>query len=165
MSSWSLGRKVWLAFFRFASCPLANLRIHEMKKRRDLTRAPQLQIVAVFPSSPERIAAHVGRQHAPFPLVSDAREVLYLLYGVHAGVAGLSGPDVGLRSVQAAALGFSDGPTDGTITRLPGDFLLDEEGVVRHIHNGDDVADGIPFERVVEFLRSGTQLPEVAAQP
>ena len=149
-----LGRKVWLAFFRFASCPLANLRIHEIGKRRDLS-ADGVQIVAVFPSPRERIAAHVGKQNLPFPLVSDPHERLYMLYGLRASVAGLIGRDVGLRTVQAAALGFLPGPTDGTITRLPGDFLIDEEGIVRHVHNGDDVADHIPFERVLEFTGGG----------
>lgn len=148
------GRKVWLAFFRFASCPLANLRVHEISKRHDLS-ANGIQIVAVFPSPRERIAAHVGKQNLPFPLVSDPHERLYMLYGLRASVAGLIGRDVGLRTVQAAALGFLPGPTDGTITRLPGDFLIDEEGIVRHVHNGDDVADHIPFERVLEFIGNG----------
>lgn len=145
------GRRLWLAFFRFASCPLANLRIHEISKRHDLS-ADKLQIVAVFPSSRERIAAHVGKQDPPFPLVSDPREELYMLYGLRASVAGLVGRDVGLRTVQAAALGFLPGPTDGTITRLPGDFLIDQGGVVRHVYSGEDVADHIPFERVLEFI-------------
>ena len=147
------GRKVWLAFFRFASCPLANLRVHEITKRPDLWHG--LQVVAVFPSPRERIAAHVGVQNPPFPLVSDPHERLYLQYGLRASVAGLIGRDVGLRTVQAAALGFLPGPTDGTITRLPGDFLIDEGGVVRHVHNGEDVADSIPFDRVVEFIGNG----------
>ncbi|HLF95374.1 MAG TPA: redoxin domain-containing protein [Planctomycetota bacterium] len=150
-----LGRKLWLAFFRFATCPLANLRVHEICKRHDLS-ADGLQIVAVFPSPRERIAAHVGKQNPPFPLVSDPHERLYMLYGLRASVAGLIGRDVGLRTVQAAALGFLGGPTDGTITRLPGDFLIDEGGVVRHVHNGEDVADHIPFERVLEFTGRGT---------
>ncbi|MHC4164861.1 MAG: redoxin domain-containing protein [Planctomycetota bacterium] len=94
------GRRLWLAFFRFASCPLANLRIHEISKRHDLS-ADGLRIIAVFPSSRERIAAHVGKQNPPFPLVSDPREELYMLYGLRASVAGLIGRDVGLRTVQA----------------------------------------------------------------
>ena len=150
----SRGRKVWLAFFRFASCPLANLRVHEISKRHDLW-ADGLQIIAVFPSPRERIAAHVGKQNPPFPLVSDPHETLYLQYGLRASVAGLIGKDVGLRTIQAAALGFLPGPTDGTITRLPGDFLIDEEGVVRHARHGEDVADNIPFDRVLEFIADG----------
>jgi peroxiredoxin len=149
------GRKVWLAFFRYASCPLANLRIHEISKRHDLS-ADGLQILAVFPSPRERIAAHVGKQNPPFPLISDPREELYVLYGLRAGVAGLIGRDVGLRTVQAAALGFLPGPTDGTITRLPGDFLIDRGGVVRHVHNGEDVDDHVAFERILEFMAIGS---------
>jgi peroxiredoxin len=145
------GRKVWLAFFRFASCPLANLRIHEIGKRQDLS-LDGLQIVAIFPSPRERIAAYVGKQNPPFPLVSDPRERLYMLYGLRASAAGLIGRDLGLRTVQAAALGFHPGPMDGTITRLPGDFLIDQEGVVRHVHNGEDVGDHIPFEHVLGFI-------------
>lgn len=150
------GRKVWLAFYRFASCPLVNLRIHEISQRHDLS-ADELQIVAVFPSPRERVAAYVGQQNPKFPLVSDPREELYLQYGLGASVAGLIGRDVGLRTVQAAALGFLPGPTDGTITRLPGDFLIDQGGVVRHTHHGEDVADHIPFERVLEFI--GAEAP------
>jgi len=146
-----LGRKVWLAFFRFASCPLAKLRIHEVIKRPELF-AGGLRMIAVFPSSRARIAAHIGKQSPPFPLISDPHEELYLRYGLRASVAGLIGQDVGIRTVEAASLGFLPGPTDGTITRLPSDFLIDAGGFIRHVHNGEDVADNIEIERVLEFV-------------
>jgi hypothetical protein len=48
---------------------------------------------------------------------------------------------------------FFPGPTDGTKTRLPGDFLIDEQGVLRDVFYGRDIAEHLPFERVEAFLR------------
>ena len=67
------GKKVWLAFHRYASCPLCNLRIKEVIQRHKEFEDAGIQVIAVFQSSPETIAKHVGRQNPPFPLVLRPR--------------------------------------------------------------------------------------------
>jgi peroxiredoxin len=146
------GRKVWLAFFRYASCPLCNLRVHRMIERHPVLERHGLAVVAVFQSPLERLERHVGRQRPPFPLASDPSESLYRLYGVGASVSGLAAPRVMAGLVQAAREGFRAGRPDGTLSRIPADFLIDEEGRVVDAFHGRDIGDHIPFERVERFL-------------
>ncbi|MFZ5697124.1 MAG: redoxin domain-containing protein [Pseudomonadota bacterium] len=65
------GQKVWLAFFRYAGCPLCNLRVHQMIQRHDAWERQGLKIVASFQAPVEEVAANVGEQNAPFPIVCD----------------------------------------------------------------------------------------------
>ena len=75
------GRR-WLAFFRYAACPLCNLRVHQMVKRHAEFAERGLSILAVFQSTAGSIARYVGQQRPPFPLLADPEERLYgcLLY-------------------------------------------------------------------------------------
>ena len=50
------------------------------------------------------------------------------------------------------AAGFFPRATDGSKTRIPGDFLIDENGIVADAFYGADIGDHIPFERVEHFL-------------
>lgn len=146
------GRKVWLAFFRYASCPLCNLRVHRMIERYPALAAQGLAIVAVFQSPLDRMAQFVGRQAPPFPLVSDPSESLYRLYGVGTSLAGLVAPRVIAGLVRAGREGFHAGRPDGTLSRIPADFLIDEDGRVADAFHGRDIGDHIPFDRVERFV-------------
>lgn len=147
------GRKVWLAFFRYAGCPLCNLRVHQMIQRHDAWQAKGLSIVAVFQAPVDEVAANVGEQNAPFPIVCDPDEKLYALYGVEASLAGFLSPKNIPLAAEALKAGFGPGTMHGTKTRLPADFLIDEQGTVRESFYAPVIGEHIPFERVDAFLR------------
>lgn len=147
------GRKVWLAFFRYAGCPLCNLRVHQMIQRYPDWDAQRLAIVAVFQAPGDEVATHVGEQNAPFPIVCDPDEHLYRLYGLEASLAGYLSPKNMPLLAEALKEGFRPGPMHGTKTRLPADFLIDENGVVVDAFYAGHIGDHIPFERVDAFLR------------
>lgn len=146
------GRMLWLAFFRYASCPLCNLRVHDLILRYPDYASRGLAIVAIFQSPASSIAEYVGRQRPPFPLLADPSEALYQLYGLESGVAAFASPKNLGRMSRALAAGFAPGPMEGTRTRIPGDFLIDEGGVIRDLFYGEVIADHVPFERVDAFL-------------
>ena len=98
--------KRWLAFFRYASCPLCNLRVHQIVgKHEELTRG-SLSVVAVFQSPSESIARNVGKQAPPFPIIADPDERLYALYGLETSLGGYLSPRNFGRLAHALALGF-----------------------------------------------------------
>jgi peroxiredoxin len=146
------GRKVWLAFFRYVGCPLCNLRIHELIRRHGDLEEKGLALLAVFQSPVERLRRFADRRRPPFTLISDPDEALYRLYGVTAGLAGFLAPSVIPKLAKAAIHGFWPGATDGTKTRLPADFLIDEGGVIADLFQGRDIGEHIPIERVEKFL-------------
>jgi thioredoxin-dependent peroxiredoxin len=153
LSDWR-GQKLWLAFFRYASCPLCNLRVHQMRERFSDWSAAGLALVAVFQSSSEQVERYVGRQSPAFEIVCDPEEVLYGLYGLQRSLAGYVNPRVAPKLFTAAKLGYLPGAPDGTKTRLPGDFLIDSSGVLADVFMGGDISEHIPFDRVGAFLRT-----------
>ena len=147
------GHNVWLGFYRYASCPLCNMRIQEVIRRSDALSAGGLKLLAVFQSPADSIADYVGRQSPPFPLLSDPTETLYKAYGLGASSLGFLAPQNGILLAKAASLGFIPGRMEGTKTRVPGDFLIDEEGVLRDVFYGKIISDHIPMSRVEQFLQ------------
>ncbi len=148
------GRRVWLAFYRYASCPLCNLRVRQAATRAPAWQAQGLALLAVFQSPPERVRAWVGRERPPFPLLCDPEERIYADYEVGASLAGFVSPASLPRFWEATRAGIFPGPMDGTKTRMPADFLIDEAGVVRDVFGAGNIGEHIPFERVDRFLEA-----------
>lgn len=146
------GQKVWLAFFRYAGCPLCNLRVHQMIQRHDAWQQRGLAIVTVFQAPEQEVAANVGEQDAPFPIVCDPDEQLYALYGLEASLAGFLSPKNVPLALEALKAGYGPGTVHGTRTRLPADFLIDETGKVVETFYAGHIGEHIPFERIDAFV-------------
>ncbi|MCR4316048.1 MAG: AhpC/TSA family protein [Planctomycetes bacterium] len=146
------GSKVWLAFFRYASCPLCNLRVNQIIHRYDELAASGLKVVAVFQSEAGNVAKYVGKQQPPFPLIADPKEEIYSLFGVEHSTWGFLNPANILSALKATFKGFLPGKMEGTITRLPADFLIGADGVIRTAFFGTKIADHIPFAEVEAFI-------------
>ncbi len=148
------GNRVWLAFFRYASCPLCNLRVHRMIQRYEELSSRGLRILAVFQSPPASIAAYVGKQEPPFPLLSDPDERLYRMYGLENSLGAFVSPRNTAALTTATAKGFLPGKMEGTKTRIPGDFLIDPTGRIQDLFYGEIISDHIDFDRVERFVAS-----------
>ena len=146
------GRPLWLGLYRYASCPLCNLRIHEIIQCWPELAAAGLQKLAVFESDADSIAAHVGQQAPPFPLLADPQEKLYALLGAQSSWAGFIHPGNVALLAQAARAGFLPGKMEGTKSRLPMDLLVDQNGVIRALFRASKIGDHIPFATVTAFL-------------
>lgn len=142
------GQNVWLAFFRYAACPLCNLRVHRTIQRLEQGEFAGVRLLAVFQSPAASMAEYVGQQKPPFPLLSDPEEQTYALYGLEHGAGGFMRGAVLRDGLQAARLGYHAIAPEGTVSRLPADFLIDRAGVVRDAFYGEHISDHIPFERV-----------------
>lgn len=146
------GKKIWLAFFRYAGCPLCNLRVHQMIQHYAGWQARGLQIISVFQAPVDEVAANVGQQNAPFPIVCDPDEKLYALYGLESSLSGYLSPKNLPLAAEAIKAGFLPGAMHGTKTRLPADFLIDEQGQIVDTFYAGHIGEHIPFERIEAFL-------------
>lgn len=152
--------KKWLAFFRYAGCPLCNLQVHKIITRHDELAKRGLSVVAVFQSPRDSLAEKVGAQRPPFPLVPDPDERLYELYGVETSLAGYLSPGNLGRLANAVGQGFLPGKPEGSHTRVPADFLIDGDGTIRRAFYGKVIADHIPFGDVEAFLGAAAPAKE-----
>lgn len=156
------GRHVLLSFFRFASCPFCNLRVHRMIERYAAYRDAGMEIIAVFESLRETMLQYVaGRMDAPFPLIADPEDHLYRLFGLEKSwgkfaMAYLNPRTAAKRARDAAAAGFGKGFWPGKIDaaphRMPADFLIGPDMVVRKAWYGTYPGDHLPFEMIERLL-------------
>lgn len=147
------GRKLLLAFFRYASCPLCNLRLSELIRHHADLGAHGLSILAVFQSPPERLRQYTDRQGPSFPLVADPDHRIYHLYGVESSWSGFLKGSLRLGSLAtAASRGFLPGPMDGRKTLIPADFLITPELTIRAAYYGNDIGDHLPLSTIRRWL-------------
>jgi thioredoxin-dependent peroxiredoxin len=145
------GRWVLLSFYRYASCPLCNLRVHALSERSTGWRAQGLDVLGVFQSPAEKLRQYVGKQQAPFPLIPDPEQRLYTLYGVESSWMGfMKGwarrlPDIGQSVIGQR---FLPGSVEGGIHRIPADFVIDPYGRIAEAYYGRDIGDHLPFDRI-----------------
>lgn len=151
------GRRFMVSFFRFASCPFCNLRVHQLVSRYS-ELGDAFPVVAIFDSSPENLRKNAERHHAPFPILADPSRDYYKLYGIEQSMAGVLKGMV-LRMPQLLHAMFVKGywPTapGGSVTSMPADFLINETGVIRTAYYGSDEGDHLPFEKIKAFAREG----------
>ena len=146
------GERVWLAFFRYASCPLCNLRVRAMYRQTDALRGAGVQPIAVFQSPSESIREYVLEgDEPPFPILADPGLHLYGLYGVEVKVSGFLAPRNISRFLAAKRDGLGGMNMEGPIGRIPADFLIGADGALVDVFYGDAISDHIPLERVSAF--------------
>ena len=150
------GRWLLLSFYRYASCPLCNLRVHDLSRRYTAWQSQGMEMLAVFQSPPDKLRQYVGRQQTPFPLLPDPEQRLYKLYSVKHSWAGFLKawltrlPEIG-KSVFGRR--FLPGSVDGGIHRIPADFVIDQQGRVVVAYYGRDIGDHLPVNQIDRLLQ------------
>lgn len=151
------GRPFMLSFFRFASCPFCNLRMHELVTQLDQLPA-DFTIIAIFDSPLDNLQRHADKHHAPFPILADVDNTYYKLYSIEHSLWGvLKGMFLRMPKLMYGMLakGYIPLRIKGSMMTMPADFLIDRSGIIREAHYGKDEGDHLPFSRVRDFaLRS-----------
>jgi len=144
-------KKLMLSFYRYASCPLCNLRVQQLIQIHDELKSKGLFLVAFFQSPKESIAKYVGKQDAPFSIISDPERKIYKLFGVEHSWLGYLRGGVSLSMFRALWNGFMIGKMEGKKNLLPADFLIDNLKV-KKAYYGKTISDHLPIDEIKEFL-------------
>ena len=146
-------RRVMLSFYRYAVCPLCNLRVHDLIKHYASFSERNLDLVAVFQSPRESIRRYVGKQAIPFSVIADPERALYRLCGVESSWAGFIKGSLRLSMVTSALTkGFLPGKMEGIKSMVPADFLIGPDLTVQVAYYGSDIGDHLPIEKINEWL-------------
>ncbi len=148
------GQTVLLAFFRYAACPLCNLRVHELTQRAPLLKQKGLKILAFFESDSARVAKLIGKHKPPFPLVGDPQRIVYKQYGVESSWAGFVRGGLSPKIGLALANGFLPGKMENDLALLPADILIGPDGKVLATFYATDIAHHMPLATLEGLLSS-----------
>ncbi len=145
-----------LAFFRYASCPLCNLRVHELIKNYQGMK-DDLEIVAIFQSPTPKIQQYVGTQDIPFTVLPDPNKILYKLYGVENSWLGFAKAwTLKISQVLNAVIKhkYLPGSVEGEIHRIPADFIIDTDNKILKAYYGKDIGDHLPLDEIHSLIKT-----------
>lgn len=149
------GRLVLLMFFRYASCPMCNLRLHDFAKEYARLRDRGLAAVAFFHSPARALRAHAGGRAYEFPLVADPEFRVYRMYGVETSwprlLLSMAAPSFYVSFVRSLVHGFWGGMA-WQMAKMPADFLIGPGGRIVAAHYGRDIGDHMPIARLHTLL-------------
>lgn len=150
------GSKVLLSFFRFSACAMCNLRVHQFIGRYPQWKREGIEVIAVFESPIGNMKTYVGAQNAPFPLVADPTAVLYDLYGIETSDEKVKATLADSRTkefiAEATAAGFElTLEKDSNFQRIPAEFLIDENGIVKVAHYSQLITDHLEIAVIDRF--------------
>jgi peroxiredoxin len=148
------GKKLMLSFYRYATCPLCNLRIHDLIQNYDELKSKGLNILAFFESPKESLIKYVDQRHnPPFPIIPDPERKVYKLYDVRSSFWKWLKGVFSKNMIQALKTGFRIFWTkmEGKKMLVPADFLIDDL-TVKHAYYGKDISDHMPMNIVKGFL-------------
>jgi len=144
-----------IAFFRYASCPLCNLRVHELIENYENLN-DKIEIVLIFQSPKEKIEQYVGKQKIPYRLLPNPNKKLYHLYGVENSWLGFAKAwTVEIKRVFIALFKkhYLPGSVEGEIHRIPADFIVDRDNKILKAYYGKDIGDHLPLEELYKIVK------------
>lgn len=144
------GQKIWLAFYRYASCPLCNLHIHDIIRRYDEVKNLGLVFLPVFQSPSSEVQKYAGKSDLPFPIICDPQEDLYKLYNVGKSYGGFLSLSVMAKGMKAMMNGHMPGKMEGEVSRLPSEFIINESFEIVYHYDGKNIGDHPSLDTILE---------------
>jgi signal peptidase II len=155
------GKKVWMIFYRFATCPLCATHIADIKATIKRAQDAGVVVIAVYESEPEEFekpgfeVTTTLLKSLAIPLIADPQRKLYRAYRTHVNPwAAIFHPKVWMPFLKSKNRVFRVGAVEGELGQLPAHFLIDQQGVIVHAYYGKHAADHLELSRVDAFVAS-----------
>ena len=148
------GKNVYLAFMRFAGCPVCNLRVHHLLKYADAFKAKNIEVVLVYESSLANLRTYLEDSSYPFTFVADPESTLYHAYHVEKSWVKLMGSMFKgmLGKVRTGEKLFRQKPPmDGNMNRMEAEFIIDKNGKLAIAHYSAFLGDNIDIEKILNL--------------
>src|ERR1043165_4823 len=149
------GEPLLLQFYRYAGCPMCDLRLHDFAREYPVLRDRGVRVLAFFHSGPERIRRHLRDRPLPFPVVGDSSQVVYRRYGVESSAMRLllsaAKPSFYWDWVRAMRHGYW-GTVHWQMATMPADFLIGPDQTIRLAHYGRDIGDHMSVATILQEI-------------
>ena len=147
-----IGKKILLSFYRFAACPMCNLRINEIIKNYDAFGDNFIH-VAIFDSKLDNLKRFTSKHNAPFPILADEKYEYFDKYDVERSILKFVWSQIIRinRQLKAMIKGYVPLAFKGYVTTLPVDILIDEKGEVERVKYAKDISDHISISDIKKF--------------
>jgi peroxiredoxin len=129
--------------------------MNEIIQNYDALQAKGYVFIAVFESNNETLQSYLKETEVPFPLVGDPALLLYKKYGVEKSFWRM----VGSMFNKKTKSNLKEGKVlvkgrnlkrDGNMSRIPADFIIDENGIITIAYYGKNIGDHLPLEQILD---------------
>lgn len=143
------GKKVLLCFFRGASCPFCNLRVHELIQRKMEFDSHNIEVIMFFTTDANEITSYMDKQKPTYTIIPDPNGLVYREFGVEESLSGKLLAMFRMKSLlKIFKNGFFNLKSMSDKNTVPADILLDESGIVEIAYYGRDFGDHLPFNKL-----------------
>ena len=151
-SSLIKNKRYLITFFRFATCPLCNLRVAQLVKLKS-DFGDKFEVIAIFASEIDDLKKHTTKQMAKFPILSDSKRKYYTAFNVKTSILGMiKGMSFRLPTIiKGMFKGYIPREVSSKYLIMPLSILVDEKGIIQDSYQGKDEGDHIPIQRVISF--------------
>jgi len=154
------GKKSWIVFYRYATCPLCALHLGQIK---DLIKKAQLggvSVAVIYENLPDKFikdpneSGKIGEllSSMDIPLIADPDKKLYKLYRTQKNHFGLLSIGAVKAFLAAKKKGYRQGSIDGELSQLPAHFFIDPNGKILSSHYGKNIFDHPSAEKISQFI-------------
>ena len=149
------GKPLLLMFYRYASCPMCNLRLRDFAVHYPELHQHGLEAVAFFHSPGRNIRANAGKRYYPFHLVADPSYRVYRTYGIETSwlrfFLSMLLPSFYVDWIRAMRYGIWGG-VDWQMGKMPADFLIGPDVRLIRAHYGRDIGDHLSVKEIEDAL-------------
>ena len=150
------GKKVYLTFNRWSSCPFCGLTTNRIVQRSKILQSKGIETIMVFPSPAKDIEINLPTKldlsHTTF--LSDTTLEVFKLYKTRASLKGdietLTNFKVVKQALQYAK--WRSLIVQGKVFQLPSGFLINEEGIIELSKHGQNLTDILEPKEVLDYL-------------
>jgi thioredoxin-dependent peroxiredoxin len=148
-------KTVLLIFFRFAGCPVCNFQMHSLIENYPKLQAQNTEVIAVFESSNETLATYISDAGVPFPVIGNPDLSLYKKYSVGKSLGKMmrtmfkKEPKQQMKQGEEM-FGGKKYKKDGSMTRIPADFIIKPSGNIKVAHYGKFIGDHLSLSTILE---------------
>ncbi len=154
------GKKVLIGFFRHAGCPFCNIRVYRLQRRYEEFKSLGLEMIFFFESEKDLLLSKEFHQKvSPIPLISDPEKEWYSIYGIESSPLKSTVSHITQffqTVVQAKLKKLPVHLMKGkeSISTIPAEFLIDESGIVKHVHYAKNLNDRINLDVISQFAKN-----------
>ncbi|MFX1455202.1 MAG: peroxiredoxin family protein [Promethearchaeota archaeon] len=129
------GQKIVLIFSRYFGCPICLLDLNILMHRKKEVEDRGAKILYITQSGEKVAKEYIQKENIDFPVIPSSKDELYAEYGL--GIMtkeAISQIPSKLKEVREH--GFVHGEYEGFEQQGPGQFIIDEQGIIIHALNG-----------------------------
>lgn len=146
--------KIWLAFYRYASCPMCDEHFENVLDVTSTLQGLGITYIALFESAIENFPPKIKEvRQNNLHVVPDPLKYHYENYRIEVNWPKLFHREAIAAGIRAHKKGYRPGVVDGKIARIPAHFLI-YDGLIHEAHYGAHAGHHIPVEKVIEFGQS-----------